>query len=74
MICDSIQVLPLSAGCSRLVTKRLHVTRVDMGYDMIIGMDILTELGIEILNSMGSIKWDEVEIPTRPIYLTIEYS
>ena len=59
---------------NRLVTKRVHVTNADMGYDMIIGMDLLTELGIDILNSNSSIKWDEAEIPMRPRDSTIEDS
>ena len=29
---------------NRLVTKRVHVTTAEMGYDMIIGMNLLTEL------------------------------
>ena len=59
---------------NRLITKRVHVTTADMGYDMIIGMDLLTELGIDILNSTGSIKWDEAEIPMRPRDSTIQDS
>ena len=43
-----------------------------MGYDMIIGMDLLGELGIDILNSTHFIKWDEAEIPMRPRDVTIK--
>ena len=43
-----------------------------MGYDMIIGMDLLKGLGIDILNSTQSIKWDTAEIPMRPKDSTID--
>ena len=39
---------------------------------MIIGMDLLKELGIDILNSTQSIKWDTAEIPMRPQDSTVE--
>lgn len=39
---------------------------------MIIGMDLFTKLGIDALNSMGSIRWYGVEIPMRPRDSTIE--
>ena len=45
-----------------------------MGYDMIIGMDLMSELGIDILNSTHTIKWDEAEIPLRPRDSTLEDS
>ena len=47
---------------------------MDMGYDMIIGMDLLRGLGINILNSTSSIKWDSAEIPQRPRDSTIQSS
>ena len=40
----------------RLITFNLHVTNAEMGYDMIVGMDMLTTLGIDILNSTKSIQ------------------
>ena len=49
-----------------LVIKRVHVTNSDMGYDIIIGMDLLRELRTDILNSTCSIKLDEAEIVMRP--------
>ena len=45
-----------------------------MGYDMIIGMDLMSELGIDILNSTHTIKLDEAEIPLRPRDSTLEDS
>ena len=56
----------------RIVTHDTHVTNAKMGYDMIIGMDLLGSLGIDILNSTHSIKWDTAEIPMRPRDCTME--
>ena len=39
---------------------------MDIGYDMITAMYLLRRLGIDILNSTDSIKWDSAEIPQRP--------
>ena len=44
----------------RIIKHKFHVTPNEMGYDMIIGRDLLQELGID------SISWDEAEIPMRP--------
>ena len=56
----------------RIITHQTHVTNAKMGYDMIIGMDLLKELGIDILNSTQSIKWDTAEIPMRSRHSTVE--
>ena len=56
----------------RIVTHDTHVTDAKMGYDLIMGMDLLGSLGIDILNSTHSIKWDTAEIPMRPRDCTIE--
>ena len=50
----------------QIVSHNTHVTDADMGYDMIMGIDLLRELRIGILNSTQSIEWDSVEIPMRP--------
>ena len=42
-----------------------------MTYDIIIGMDLMQEIGIDILNSTKSIKWDEQEIDMRPRDITV---
>ena len=46
----------------RLINTYVHKTKSDMSYDMIIGQDLLQELGIDILNSSRTIKWDDQEI------------
>ena len=56
----------------RIITHDTHVTNAQMGYDIIIEMDLLKELGIDILNSTQSIKWDTAEIPMRPQDSTVE--
>ena len=58
----------------RIINHNTHVTNAKMGYDMIIGMDLMSELGIDILNSTHTIKWDEAEIPLRPRDSTLEDS
>ena len=40
----------------RLVTAHVHDTPQDMTYDMIIGQDLMQQMGIDILNSSKSIK------------------
>ena len=50
----------------RIITKRVHITKAKMGYGMIIGMDLLRELGIDLINSSATIQWDDAEIPMRP--------
>ena len=36
-------------------------------YDVIIGRDILQSLGIDIINSKRTFKWDDIEIPMMPM-------
>ena len=45
----------------RLVSAYVHDTPQDMSYDMIIGQDLMQQMGIDILNSSKTIKWDEHE-------------
>ena len=55
----------------RLVNTYVHDTSQEMPYDMIMGMDLLQELEIDILNSTRSIKWGNQEIMMRPRDITI---
>ena len=55
----------------RLVSTYVHDTNQKMTYDIIIGMDLMQEIGIDILNSSKSIKWDEQEIAMRPRDITV---
>ena len=55
----------------RVITKTMHVTPNHMGYDMIIGRDLLEDLGIDIKFSTSSILWDFAEIPMRPRQATV---
>ena len=36
-------------------------------YDVIIGRDLMQALGIDILNSRRTFKWDDIEIPMMPM-------
>ena len=50
----------------RLIEWRFHVTK-DMGaYDMIIGRDILSFLGVDISFSNQVVTWDGAEMPFKP--------
>ena len=41
----------------RIISHDMHVTNADIGYDVIIGMDIITSLGITIYGDNCTIKW-----------------
>ena len=50
---------------NRLISWDVHVTKSLGAYDMIIGRDILSDLGINIRFSDMMIEWDGAEIPLR---------
>ena len=50
---------------NRLIEWDLHVTKTLGAYDMIIGRDILTDLGIDIRFSNNTVEWDDSEIPMK---------
>ena len=56
----------------RIVQRDIHVTQKLGNYDMIIGRDILEELGIDIKYSDNTITWDEATIPMKPIDATLK--
>ena len=49
----------------RLVTWKCHVTNGPMNYNMIIGRDLLSELGIDILFSNNTVIWDHKQTPFK---------
>ena len=52
---------------NRLIEWDVHVTK-DLGiYDMIIGRDVLKDLGIDIRFSTETVEWDQSQIPFRNI-------
>ena len=56
----------------RLVQTYVHDSVNDMSYDIIIvGMDLMQDLGIDILNSSGTIKWGDQEIHMQPRDTTV---
>ena len=50
---------------SKIITKQMVVCTKPSTYDMIIGRDILEELGIDIKFSTHTIQWGEREIPMK---------
>ena len=58
----------------KLVEWDVHLAK-DLGnYDMIIGRDILTDLGIDIHFSTQTCTWEHSTIPMRPTSATVEQS
>jgi hypothetical protein len=55
---------------SKIVTWPCHIDettqRKNAQYDMIIGTDLMTELGIDINFSTNNMSWEGVDIPMRP--------
>jgi hypothetical protein len=50
------------------ITWKMYVDESDKrlnNYDMIIGRDLLTELGIDLLFSSGEMKWAQASVPMR---------
>ena len=54
---------------SKTIQYDVHVTTQNMGYDMIIGRDLLHELGITMTfaGSESSMTWNESTIPMKPM-------
>ncbi len=51
---------------NRTIEKSFHVLDVNIeNYDMLIGRDLITSLGLEIRGNDLSIKWDDAAIPWR---------
>jgi len=60
---------------TRTIDWTMHVgTLENIQYDMIIGSDLMSELGINIKYSNLSIEWDDVDIPMRSSDVTPEES
>ena len=57
---------------NRLITWNLHVTKNLGAHDMILGRDILTDLGIDILSSNNTVEWDDSQIPMKDADATFE--
>ena len=59
---------------SRVIKWNAHVTDKKSNYDLIVGGDLMTELGIKIDYSEQSITWDEVSVPMKSRDATFENS
>ena len=54
---------------NKLINQSLHVVDLNINcYDMIIGSDLISSLGIDIHGADMTIHWDNVAIPWRNIY------
>ena len=51
---------------SKVIETKVHLTTQPSSYDMIIGNDLLKELGIDLKYSDMTITWNDVIIPMRP--------
>ena len=58
----------------KLIEWRVHLTEKLGSYDMIIGRDILSEMGIDIHFSTHTCTWGHSKIPMRPSSVKIEQS
>ena len=53
-----------------MISTKVHVTKNDMNYDIIIGRDLLRELKIDILFSTQTIQYNENSIPMKDRHCT----
>ena len=52
---------------SREVRAKVHVTQQRLGlYDMVMGRDLLEELGLQLNFADQTVKWDDYEVPMKP--------
>ena len=59
---------------ARLIKWDMYVTKNLGAYDMILGRDLMTDLGIDIHFSTNSVTWDGIEIPMKDRDATFEES
>ena len=59
---------------NRLIEWDVHVTETLAPYDMIIGRDVLSDLGIDLLFSNNTIEWDDSQIPFKDADATLNES
>ena len=57
---------------NRVIEWEFHVTKNMGAYDMIIGRDILTDLGIDVKCSNMTVSWDNADIPWKDMALDME--
>ena len=59
---------------ARLIKWDMYVTKNLGAYDMILGRDLMTDLGIDIHFSTNSVMWDGIEIPMKDRNATFKES
>ena len=56
---------------NKLINQSLHVVNLNIDrYDIIIGCDLISSLGIDIHGADMTINWEDATIPWRDIYST----
>ena len=63
-LCQAQFVIP-ELHDNRVMHFDVHLAKNLGAYDMIIGRDVMTDLGIDILFSNMTIEWDDSEIPFK---------
>ena len=56
----------------RIIEHTFNLIDADLGYDMIIGTDLMTELGIDVCCSTEELRWDEATIPWKSSDATLD--
>ena len=57
-----------------VIEWNIHVTKQKMSYDLIIGRDLMTELGIKIDFETNSVQWNDVVVPMKSVDATFATS
>lgn len=57
-----------------VIEWKIHVTKQKMSYDLIIGRDLMKELGIKIDFETDSVSWKNVVVPMKSVDATFETS
>ena len=50
----------------QMITWKMHVTKSNLNYDMIIERDLLSKLGMDIMCSKCHVEWDHKTVPFKP--------
>ena len=67
-----IELRLLELNSTANITVKCHVTKEKSNYDLIIGRDVLRELGITLDFSNNTTNWQDITIPMKPINCDIK--
>jgi hypothetical protein len=57
-----------------IIEHKFNVLSTPIGYDMIMGIDLMTELGLKLNFKDACIEWDEASMPFKSCDATLESS